>query len=502
MRLHLCPVTAALVILGWLSGLSPAVAWAEDADDALRQQAADALQRAVSFYHDRVAYRGGYVYYYSPDLQQRWGEGPATETQIWVQPPGTPTVGLAYLEAYRATGDARYLRAATDAAEALLYGQLRSGGWTNCIDFDPQGRVAQYRNGKGGGKNVSSLDDGQSASAMRLLVAVDQAHNFRHQSLHAASQAALDALLAAQFPNGAFPQGWTGPTPPQPVMPARYPEYDWRTEGRIKNYWDMYTLNDNVPGYIADLLIDAYNAYGDQRYLTALRRLGDFLLLAQMPDPQPGWAQQYSYDMYPIWARKFEPPGISGDESQEAMETLMVIYRQTGDRRYLQPIPRAIAYLRRSLLPDDRLARYYELQTNKPLYMVRRGDVYQLTYDDSRLPDHYGWKTDSRLDAIQRQHARLQRQPSGSAESSAALRGGAESAAFGNELRQQVRRIIDDLDAEGRWIRHYDGSLMVGQPEWKPGTPYISSAVFSENVSTLSRYLAASGQDRSRAPAR
>ncbi len=32
----------------------------------------------------------------------------------------------------------------------LCYGQLASGGWTNSIDFDPQGeKVARYRNGRG-----------------------------------------------------------------------------------------------------------------------------------------------------------------------------------------------------------------------------------------------------------------------------------------------------------------------------------------------------------------
>ena len=31
----------------------------------------------------------------------------------------------------------------------------------------------------------------------------------------------------------------------------------------------------------------------------------------QMPDPQPGWAQQYDYDMRPMWARKFEPAAIT-----------------------------------------------------------------------------------------------------------------------------------------------------------------------------------------------
>ncbi|QDT43552.1 hypothetical protein Pan241w_36540 [Gimesia alba] len=86
------------------------------------------MRKASQFYRDKLALNGGYVYYDSLDLQQRWGEGKASPDQIWVQPPGTPTVGMAYLKAYQATGDQFYLDAATDAALALIYGQLKSGG--------------------------------------------------------------------------------------------------------------------------------------------------------------------------------------------------------------------------------------------------------------------------------------------------------------------------------------------------------------------------------------
>ena len=48
---------------------------------------------------------------------------------IWVQPPGTPAVGMAYLDAYDVSGDTLYLNGAIDAARALAWGQLGSGGW-------------------------------------------------------------------------------------------------------------------------------------------------------------------------------------------------------------------------------------------------------------------------------------------------------------------------------------------------------------------------------------
>ncbi len=275
----------------------------------LRQESIAAMEQAAKYYHDRLASHGGYVYFYSLDTGQRWGEGRATADQIWVQPPGTPTVGLAYLQAYDATGDAFYLNAATDAALAVIHGQLKSGGWTNSVDFDSRSpRTAAYRNGKGQGKNNSTLDDGITQSAIRLLIHTDRAHGFRHPQIRQAAQISLDAMLQAQFPNGAFLQVWDSESAPRPpAMPASYPQYDWRNEGRIKNYWDMYTLNDNVAGYVAQTLIEAAEIYRDEKYLRALRELGNFLISAQMPDPQPAWAQQYNYQMQPIWARKFEP---------------------------------------------------------------------------------------------------------------------------------------------------------------------------------------------------
>jgi hypothetical protein len=263
-------------------------------------------------------------------------------------------------------------------------------------------------------------------------------------------------------------------------MKACYPNYDWRTKGWIKNYWNMYTLNDNVPGYVAQTFIDAYDVYRDEKYKAALRRLGDFLLLAQMPDPQPAWAQQYNYQMNPIWARKFEPPGIAGDESQEVMETLMEIYAATGDRKYLEPIPRALAYLKSSLLPDGRLARFYELKINKPLYMSRRGDVYTLTYEDTNLPSHYLWKIDSRLKDIEAQYNDIMHNIPASKPNQSIT-----------DPEKRVRHINENLDDLGRWISTYQGEQLVGQPKFKPDTRYIASEIFSKNIETLSEYLIA-----------
>jgi len=448
----------------------------EPSSEKLVADAQAAMKRAATFYHSKVASHGGYVYHYSLDLDQRWGEGVATKDQIWVQPPGTPTVGLAYLDAYRATGDRFYLEAATDAANALVYGQLKSGGWQNCVDFDPRGnRRNLYRNGRGGGKNNSSFDDGQTQSALLLLIRVDEALQFKDEKIHESTLFALDAVLNAQFESGGFPQVFTGPVKKHPVEEASYPDYDWKTEGRIKEYWDHPTINDNVPGYLMTTLLAAHDVYKDAKYLNSAQQLGDFLIHAQMPEPQPGWAQQYNHKMQPIWARRFEPPAVSGDETQEVIETLLTLFDATGDKRFLEPIPSALDYLDRSELPDGQLARYYELRTNRPLYMTRSGRNYSLTFDDSDLPAHYGWKVSFKAKKLRKAYISASQ--------------GEQPAVRGVASEKRVQEVINSLDDQGRWIDIATEKRLVGQPKIAKGEKYLSSHTFSQRMSELSAFV-------------
>jgi PelA/Pel-15E family pectate lyase len=470
----------AAVLVGLVVGLASAGADARQGAAPSTEQALQALKKAATYYRTQVARHGGYVYYTSADLQERWGEGRAGPDTIFVQPPGTPTVGMAYLKAFEATGDRFYLEAARETAEALVAGQLESGGWTQTVEFGQAKRMGKYRKGKGGSWNSSSLDDGQTQSALVFLFRADRALGFKHAEIHEAALYGLGALLKAQFPNGAFPQVWADPVTAKPVLKAKFPEYDWKTEGRVKNYWDYYTLNDGLAGSVSDVLIEAHQAYQDAASKAGLERLGDFLILAQMPEPQPGWCQQYNYEMVPIWARKFEPPALTGWESQDVMETLIKIARYTGQKRFLDPIPAALEYYKRGLLPDGQVARYYELRTNKPLYMDGR---YQLTYDDSAAPGHYGWKQPARFGEIEKelQEARAARNGSASRKVRPA-----------RELEGEAAKILGELDPEGRWVSTYAGERLVGQPKFAQGFRYLSSGVFSRNVELLSEFIAAS----------
>lgn len=466
---------AAAILLLLLSAISHA----QSDTSGLAQQCRSKMRVAANAFQAQFSVRGGYVYYYSPDGITRLGEGVATASQVWVQPPGTPTVGGALLDAYIATEEQPYLDAAFAAGKALMYGQLKSGGWQNAIDFDQHGaRTNAYRNGKGKGRNYSTLDDAITQSALRFLIRLDQATQFAHADLSDCVQFGLANLLDAQFANGAFPQVFDG-SPSRPPLGttkhANFPNYDWRTENRVKEYWNLYTLNDNVASSLVATLRVASNVYEEAQYLDAITKLGEFLIAAQLPHPQPAWAQQYNFEMVPCWARKFEPPAVASSESQDAIDTLLTIYELTGDSRFLSPIPKALKYLSASVLTDGRLSRFYELQSNRPLYMRRKGKLYFLTYDDSQLPRHYGWKIDSRIQHLQRRYDRLtSEQPSGSLPS---IDPG------------DVETILKSLDNQGRWVSTYSGQRLTGQPKFAIGEKYISSAVFAANVSKLSLFI-------------
>lgn len=405
-----------------------------------REEVIRAMRKAAEFYRNKVSTEGGYHYDYASDLsygRSEHGEGP---TQIEMQREATPIVGMSYLEAYDATGDRFFLEGARAAAMSAVRGQLCSGGWDYIVEFDPEKRKKiPYRvdNNCGVVSNaVTNLDDNVTQGVLRLMMRVDRALDFKDAAIHEATMFALDSLLKAQYPIGAWPQRFKeAPDHSKfPVKKASYPA-TWSREWPGPNYQEHYTFNDNTIADVIDMMLEAGRIYKDDRYTASAKKGGEFMLRAQMPEPQPAWAQQYDRDMHPAWARIFEPPSVTGGESQGVMRMLLVLYAETGDRRYIDAVGPALRYLKASILPEVTeksetrrkfkpgepvVARFYELKTNRPLYVTKGSriqaaglgsklvDGYKLSYTDESVITHYGVLTSgAALAAIERDYQRM-----------------------------------------------------------------------------------------------
>ena len=124
-----------------------------------RGQASDALRRAARFFHDQVSTEGGYHFQYTSDLSFGRSESAQGPTQISVQRAGTPSVGMALLEAYQATREVYLLELAVDAARALVQGQHCTGGWDYIVELDPTSVLSTPIEPMGPANRVAQVSD-------------------------------------------------------------------------------------------------------------------------------------------------------------------------------------------------------------------------------------------------------------------------------------------------------------------------------------------------------
>lgn len=433
--------------------------------NGLVEQAKEALKKGVEYFHS-INIHGGYVYFVATDFSRRWGEGPTDADTIEVQPPGTPAVGQAFLKAYRTTGDKAALVAAKEAAYALIHGQNDLGGWEHTIRFG------------GPKRNTVSFDDDQTQSAISFLMAMDQ--EIEDARISEGVQRALDMMLLTQLDNG----GW----------PHKYPEQG--------NYHDYATFNDEGINDCIRVMIEAHQHYEDKRFEKSLRKVARFLMISQLPPPQPGWAQQYNEFLQPAWARAFEPPSVCPSVTINNINSLIDLYLVLGENAYLEPIPDPIRWLEEIRLENGLWARFVELGTGKPLYYDRgriRVDTLDQLHPERRTG--YSYQTDlaDRLSACKARFERVLQ--TGQSESDLKNESGKEERL--KSLAPKVEQIIASQEASGAWITKNDrfkkrmpsGVRWNGQYEVMDR---ISSKVFNENISVLCEFLDLHGQRGSR----
>ncbi|MFC5802058.1 pectate lyase [Streptomyces formicae] len=429
-------LAAAPVLLGALSGLPAAPAHAAQAParpapaPSATRGAARAMRRAAVFMDEQVSYRGGYVWSYLPDLSATWGEMEARRTMCWVQPPGTPTVGHSLLDAYHATGDEAFYRAAERTGLALVAAQLPIGGWNYIHDFAGEGALRQWYDtiGANGWRleefqhfyGNATFDDAGTSTAAQLILRLYVER--RHPAFKAALNRVIDFMLRAQLRGGPADGGWpqrfpafsgsVGETPWPDDRPSWLPD-DVGHGMEDGDYTRHVTFNDDVLGENIKFLLMCAATLGRRDLNRPVLRAMACLHRLQQPGPQAGWGLQHLAHAVkngrpagaPAGARSYEPRALTTHTTQTNVRQLFHYFRLTGDHAFLRRVPEAIAWLEscpltgeqkgeNPLLKNSTHPTFVELGTNRARFVHRfgsniRNGAYYYDHDHRNTLSHY-----------------------------------------------------------------------------------------------------------------
>ncbi len=291
------------------------------------------------------------------------------------------------------------------AADSVILYQSPEGGWPKNTDLlTPPANP--------GALDHPTIDNGATTTPMRFLALVADANG--EAKYREAFNRGMDYLFAAQYPNGGWPQ----------FFPLR------------EGYYSRITFNDNAMVNVLTLLRDASSGEAPYGFVeqarrdkasAALARGINMILRSQVK--QNGrltvWCAQHDErTLKPAWARAYEPPSLSGGESVGIVKFLMSVEEPTPD--IVAAIEGAVQWLRSVALsgvrvdriprPDGRTervlvedsdapplwARFYELGSNRPLYLDRdsvyRYDFSEIGYERRSGYSYHGTWAASLLD--------------------------------------------------------------------------------------------------------
>lgn len=287
------------------------------------------------------------------------------------------------------------------AADNVVRYQSVEGGWPKNTDlFAPITDEALAELQRGGKANT--IDNQATTSPIQFLAAAYAAA--RDERYRAAVERGLDYLLASQYPNGGFPQFF-------PLRPG---------------YYSHITFNDGAMINVLELLHDVGAARrpfgfidGPRRARAAEAVVRGIACILKTQIKQDGrltaWCAQYDEQtLAPAWARKYEPPSLSGAESVGIVRFLMAIPRPPP--AVVAAIEGAVAWFRAVPITGRRLAhvptpggkpdvvlvadpaapplwaRFYELGTHRPIFMGRDSVVhYRMDEIEHERRIGYGW---------------------------------------------------------------------------------------------------------------
>ena len=330
----------------------------------------------------------------------------------------------------------------------------------------------------------------ESKNALIAMMRADQLLGFANTAISGSSSYARARVETSQFPtHGGFPQVFTGPVAARPALSASYPPSIGTSCGLANcyanaypnEYWDDPTLNDNLATAFVDMLVWAQEIYPARAatYQSMRTAFGGFLRRAQMPQPQPAWAQQYDDQMRPRWARNWETPAIAGQESQDTMWALLRLYQlDPSVPANRVSVGTALDYLETVDHDNDTLiSRYIELDDTAPsnigFYTVKPGG-YPVRFSTAPPTyQNYGWEGPSQLAALRAEYTRL-------ATDTTPMKRSCQ------QLRADTAQAVDTAVDNERWLTTYSPS---GPRSGATPGDYLDTATFVRNLRTLAEFV-------------
>jgi PelA/Pel-15E family pectate lyase len=410
------------------------------------------MKAATHFMMDKVSDQGGFVWQYLPDLSRSWGELEARRSMVWIQPSGTPTVGLVLVDAFEATKDPYYLKAALKVAKTLIKGQLPCGGWNYAFDLNGEDSLKTWYETVG--KNAwrleefqhyygnATFDDGGTIESGLFLLRLN-AHS-KDKTVLKALEKVIGLVLESQYPNGGWPQ--------------RYPLMKGFSKNGIPDYTGYITLNDDVlHKNIEFLLTCSERLHRPELRAKAIKAMHCCRDL-QQKGAYPGWSDQYTLDGKPAQARSYEPRAINTATTVKCVQLMLEFYVTTGDSTFLTGIPAALDFVESQRLSDSVVAqsgkhfrgsetfmtpRFVDPVNGLPLYVHRKGSnvvngTYYVDQDIRHTIVHYSSQAMFDLKPIREAFSRKK----------VAEIEDERSSSFG---RMPVERVLSSFDAKGYW---------------------------------------------------
>jgi hypothetical protein len=252
------------------------------------------------------------------------------------------TVATQFLYAWEIFGDPAFLDAARATGDFYVAAWDREAGWDHSYDAGPAGP-------RGLGGPMVKFQDGNQAVPIFFLAYLHRLT--KDERYRTTAIAGGEFVRAAQNPNGSWSYG-----------------YDRSKKTGVTAFGVPHggEVNDRCMNDAMDVMLLMYHLTGDEGYLAALRRAGEWLVRVQSTGPTAGWAEQYGPDDVPIWARPFEPPAIAPGRSYDAAVAVRLMWNLTGDDRYRQSLLRFAAWLENTAT-DRGWWEYYDPATGRPL---------------------------------------------------------------------------------------------------------------------------------------